>query len=213
VFFELRGGRTGGEPRVGDPVFELGRVVEHRRPHPASVADDPRAAAPSLANTRQPFRPSRFRPPPRVVLLGRLRRRRAEEHQRRNPLGPSRCDQDRRHTSVPETEQGRLRRTDLVQHDLDVFKCRFDRRRSGDAIGEAGTAAIHQNESREARQSREESGERRIEPRVLDVGEEAAEEHEVLRAFTNHLIGQRHVAVAGVLDVGPRHLRASQLLV
>lgn len=72
--YRLRGGRTGGEPRVGDPVFELGRVVEHRGPHPASVADDPRAAAPSLANARQPFRPSRFRPPPRVVLLGRLRR-------------------------------------------------------------------------------------------------------------------------------------------
>jgi hypothetical protein len=72
--YRLCGGRAGGEPSVGDPVLELGRVVEHRRPHPAGVPDDPGAAAPTLTNARQPFRPFRFRPRPRVVLLGRLRR-------------------------------------------------------------------------------------------------------------------------------------------
>ena len=59
-----------------------------------------------------------------------------------------------------------------------------------DPIGEAGAAAVKDDDPRERPEAPQAAGERLDAPHVLDVGGEARDEHEVERPVAEDLVGE-----------------------
>ena len=99
------------------------------------------------------------------------------------------------------------RAADRVEDGDRVAHLVLEARRRPDPLGQAGPAAIEQDEARERGVALEEAAQARQLPHVLDLGDPTRQEQQVERALADHLVGDAHVAAARVSGRG-RHRSA-----
>ena len=138
---------------------------------------------------------------PGVVVVGvEPLRVGAVEDQRARPLGIGRGEEDRHRRALGVAEQHGAAAVDRVHDRAHVVHARLEVGHAGRPVGEAGAALVEADQAGDRAEPFEEVRVARLLPVLLEVGDEAGDEHEVDRPVAGHLVGDVEVAAARVAD-------------
>ena len=75
-----------------------------------------------------------------------------------------------------------------------------------DVVGEAHPSLVEEDQPRERREALAETTSRRVGPHRTQMRKEAVNEDEIRRSFSQHLVGDMYLTVAGVADPAAMHV-------
>jgi hypothetical protein len=109
----------------------------------------------------------------------------------------------------PVAEQGRPLRTSRVHHRADIVHAAFEigEFAVGNGVGQSSAALVEHDQSRERREPPEESGQARLLPHDLHVGDPSRYVDQVERTRAHHLVGDVHAVAHGVKRLWAVHAR------
>ncbi len=125
---------------------------------------------------------------------------RAEENESLCALGIGGSEEDRHRAALEVPEERGALAPDRVHDRAHVVHPRFQVRDAALPVGEARTALVQADESRERRQPLEERRVARLLPVELEVADEPGDEDEIERAVAGHLVGDRDIAALRVAN-------------
>ena len=138
---------------------------------------------------------------PRVVVVGVDPLRVCPvEDQRARPLGIGRGEEDRHRRALGVPEQDGAAAVDRIHDRAYVVHARLEVGHAGWPVGQTGAALVEADQACDRAEPFEEVRVARLLPVLLEVGDEAGEEHEVDRPVAGHLVGDAEVAAARVAD-------------
>ena len=131
----------------------------------------------------------------------------AVEHKRARALGIGRREQDGHRSAFRDTEQDGALAADGIHHRAHVGHAGLQRGQTVDvdAVAQAGAALVEHDQPRECAKACHQMAEARVFPLDLEIGNVAGNENQIDRTLADHLIGDAHIAVAGVSRLGKHH--------
>ena len=98
-----------------------------------------------------------------------------------------------------------LARAGRGEHGVDIRHAVLEARDALVAIGEPGAPLVEQDHPRECRQLPAKTRMRGVAPGQVEMRDQPRHHDQVERAVSDHLIGDAHIAVAGIAGLGKRH--------
>ena len=201
----LRGARAA--PLVPDEPLEPVLVLSTGRAQPVRTFDEVSAVAPAVSDLAQLAAPLLVVRRPRIVRRPEAARRRVVEDEGARPLRIRGREQERDPRAFLRRPEHRALGIDGVHDGADVVHPRLERRHLANRVREAAPALVEQEDAGVPGEILDVVDEQRHVPAGQQVGERAADEHEVDRSVPHDLVGDRHVAAPGVADVRHVHGR------
>jgi hypothetical protein len=119
---------------------------------------------------------------------------RAVRDQGARPLGPRRCEQGTRRTTLRKAEQRRPLGADRVEHRPDVRDALLERGHVRNRIGEAGSGLVIQDQPREGGEPLEEAAEAQVRPLQVEMRDETGDDDEVRPTISDDLVRDAYLA-------------------